>query len=805
MSASRYCDISLPVPLDQPFTYAVPPEIGGQVQRGVRVIVPFGARKLTGVVLDVHGNAPPQTARPVARVLDAHPALDEALLGLGRWLAEYYCAPLGEVYKTMLPLTGEVRERKMVRLTEVGQEQLANRERWSNDAERDLLENLRETRLSAPYVRTKHGLKAADLVRLKRRGWVAIESELVEADPLRGHEDELLVERDSGDGPPKPNAGERWLLRYLDDHPGPQSLAVLALSRKDAVRTAKKLAAASAVRVWRDRPRRASEPSVEKSRHELSEAQATAVEAIEGALAKGEFAPFLLHGVTGSGKTEVYLRVIEAALARGKSALLLVPEIALTPAVAGQFYGRFGSEAAVLHSAFPDAERAEQWRRIRTGDIRVAIGTRSSVFAPLHELGLLIVDEEHDFSYKQDETPRYHGRDVAVKRAADLGATVVLGSATPSLETTYNAERGKYQLLSMPSRIQQRPMPETTIVDMRIEYEETKENRMLSRALHQAIEERLAAGEQAILLLNRRGYSTFVTCRKCGKNVECDNCSVTLTYHRKLSRLVCHYCDFERPKPDTCPHCGSEHIYFLGTGAEKAEDKLGELFPGARIARLDRDAARGKQKAEAIITAFRLGSYDLMVGTQMVAKGHDVPNVTLVGVINADTGLALPDFRASERAFQLLTQASGRAGRGGKPGRVFLQTVNPEHYAIQCAADHDFRRFYEREVYFRRNLSYPPFRAMAVLLIRSPKMEEALKLSSELARFLMPHPDGVHVRGPASAPVARLKREFRYQFLIRSASRRTLAALLKSARRFALDTGWPATALTIDVDPSSFL
>jgi len=482
---------------------------------------------------------------------------------------------------------------------------------------------------------------------------------------------------------------------------------------------------------------------------------------------------------------------------------LLVPEIGLTPQVAGQFSSRFGDRVAILHSAFTDGERAQQWRRIRQGEATVVVGTRSGVFAPVPQLGLLLVDEEHDSSYKQEETPRYNGRDVAVVRAQMEGAVVVLGSATPSLETKYNVERGKYQWLELPERIERRPMPEVEVVDMRVEFLESKKNATFSRRLVELIDQRVTDGEQVMLLLNRRGFSTSVACRSCGERVTCVNCAVALTFHRRDRRMLCHYCSHAERIPEKCPKCGSEHIYFLGTGAEKVEDELHGLFPRARIARMDRDTVTTKRHYETILQGFREKSFDILVGTQMIAKGHDIPNVTLVGIVSGDVGLGLPDFRAAERTFQLLTQAAGRAGRGSLPGQVIIQTINPEHYAIECAAAQDYSRFYEKEIEFRRFMRYPPFAALANVVLRHEKQEEALRMSGEIANLLNPAPANMRVLGPAEAPVARLRNEFRYQLLLKTSSRKLLAEVLLKIRQHALESKWGATALVIDVDPLS--
>ena len=385
------------------------------------------------------------------------------------------------------------------------------------------------------------------------------------------------------------------------------------------------------------------------------------------------------------------------------------------------------------------------------------------------------------------------------------GATVVLGSATPGLESRYNAGRGKYTLLELKERIERRPLPQVDLIDLRLEFLETRKQSLFSRRLAEAVEARLTAGEQVMILLNRRGFASFVACRSCGERIECRNCSVTLTYHRREQRLLCHYCDYAEPVPSVCPKCGSEYIYFLGSGSEKVEETLHQHFPRARIARLDRDTVRGRRQFETILSGFREGSYDILVGTQMIAKGHDIPNVTLVGVVSADVGLGLPDFRAAERTFQLLTQVAGRAGRGDLPGQVLIQTINPEHYAVRFAAAQDYQGFYEKELNFRRLMHYPPFTALANVIVRSEKLEEALKLSGRLGEHLKDPPENVRVLGPAAAPVMKLKTEYRFQFLIKAWSRRALGELLRGARRFSVEQDWPATALVVDVDPLSLM
>ncbi len=794
------------MPLDQVFTYSLPETLQHRVQAGARVTAPFGPRKLTGVVTKTHNNKPDHQTRNILTLIDEEPALTAELLKLGKWIASYYCSPIGETLKVMLPLGGELRSKRTVALTDRGREMAQQFLRSTNadDPYVQVLRALEKRPLTETYLKKKIPGSDKSLKLMEKRGLIRIETDIAERDPHRARDGRWVVTLgDLSKAPKKLTKGERWLLDYLRDHPGEQDVEALELERKDAGTVARKLAKKGLVglRILR----KVTSLRAEDQQFQLNPAQQSAFDSINTALDQDKFKTFLLHGVTGSGKTEVYLHAIDAALEAGKSALLLVPEIGLTPAVASQFFLRFGDRVAILHSAFTGWQRSEQWRRIRSGEARVVIGTRSGVFAPVENLGLVIVDEEHESSYKQEEMPRYHGRDVAVKRAADAGAVVVLGSATPSLESRLNAERERYSLIEIKKRVADRPLPEVEIVDMRREFVETRQNNLFSRTLAEQIDEKIDAGEQAMILLNRRGFSMHVICRACGERVECENCSVTLTYHRRENRLLCHYCDFAAPVPQKCPSCDSEHIYFQGSGSEKVEDSLRQQFPKARIARLDRDAVKSRESYESILNSFRERAYDILVGTQMIAKGHDIPNVTLVGVVSADVGLGIPDFRAAERTFQLLTQVAGRAGRGELPGKVILQTMNPEHYAIELAAQQNYGAFYKQEIHFRKMMNYPPFTSMATLLLRSQKLEETMAWSAALAKDLKNLPETVRVMGPAAAPMAKLKREYRFQFLLKASSRRALANAVQRARIFAQQHDWPVTALTADVDPVSLL
>ena len=540
----------------------------------------------------------------------------------------------------------------------------------------------------------------------------------------------------------------------------------------------------------------------------LTTAQVAIVNELTASLDSREFNVVLLQGVTASGKTEIYLRLIAECLNRGRDALMLVPEIALTPAVQAQFIARFGDRVALLHSGLSVSDRHEDWWRARRGEAKVVLGTRSAVFAPLADLGLVVVDEEHDPSYKQQETPRYHGRDVAVVRARLAKALTVLGSATPSLESAYNAQRGKYRISKLEERIGGRPMATVEIVDMRLEFRETFAQVPISRRLRQEIEAQLSTGAQTMILLNRRGYSWFVLCRSCGQTERCVNCSISLTYHRREHRMICHYCGYTAAVPTLCPACGSEHLHFVGEGTEKLEDKFAEFFPGARVARLDRDVARRPGHFAKTLADFRDGKIDILVGTQMIAKGHDFPGVTLVGVVSVDTGLSLPDFRAAERTFQLLTQAAGRAGRGDNPGRVLVQTFYPEHYAVRLAAEQNYEMFFTKEMRFRRVMHYPPWTALANIIAQDSKLEQASKIARRVEEFFTTaekESRNLKVLGPSPAPLARIEGRYRIQFLVKAISRARLNEVLHRLADHCDQLGILPRAVMIDMDPVNLM
>ncbi|MBI3652277.1 MAG: primosomal protein N' [Acidobacteria bacterium] len=539
----------------------------------------------------------------------------------------------------------------------------------------------------------------------------------------------------------------------------------------------------------------------------LNDEQQQALDLILEKIEQREYATFLLHGVTGSGKTEIYIRAMMDATRRGLSALMLIPEIALTPMFSRRLRAHFGDAVAILHSSLSDGERLDEWRRIKEGEARIVIGTRSAVFAPLQDLGLIVIDEEHETSYKQDESPRYHGRDTAIMRAVSAKAVVVIGSATPSLESFHNAHIGKSTYIRLETRYGNRPLADVQAVDMREVFKKYGKQTTFSDDLKQAIAETYERKEQAIVLLNRRGFSSFALCRTCGEALKCINCDVTLTYHRFNSSLVCHYCNYMRPAPKTCPHCDGQYIQYVGEGTEQIEAKLKEMFPDMNIARVDRDTTRKRGSLEHLLMEFAAGTIDLLVGTQILAKGHDFHNVTLVGVISVDVGLSLPDFRAAERTFQLLTQVAGRAGRGSLPGRVIIQTYHPEHYALVCARGQDYEEFYHREIMFRRSMHYPPFTALININVHDKEFDKANAAAMDLAKELRDFATDASLRvlGPAPAPISRIKGDHRFQILIKARSRKRAREALDFGIRRVTAAGHNPRSFLIEVDPISLM
>jgi len=744
----------VPVPLRTRFTYRVPE--GTEVALGHRVAVHFHRRKVAGFVVGFPDAAPEGVKRilKIAGLLEAEPVFPEELLRFLMEAARYYVHPLGEVLRAAAP-----------------------------------------------------ALPSGAMKRLRDGGFL----DDGEALPGRkvGRRMELFAKRTDKEPEARLGARQAEVLAMVEER-GEVGLPELRERMKSARKVLTTLAdrgllALEEREVYRDpffgKPAPRTEPPV------LHEAQRVAVEAIVAAAEARARRAFLLHGVTGSGKTEVYLRVIERIRAQDRGALLLVPEIALTPQLVGRFRARFGDEIAVLHSGLGERERDEFWRRLRRGELRIAVGARSALFAPVRDLGLIVVDEEHDGSFKQEEGFRYHARDMALLRAYRAGALCILGSATPSLESFELCERGSMTLLSMPERATKRALPPVEIVDLRKHRQGPSGHPLISAPLHRALQACLDAGDQAILFLNRRGFAPSVRCSACGEALECPSCSVPLTFHQRVNRMRCHYCDYVRALPERCPSCQAPALAPLGLGTEQLEATLAEVFAPARIARLDRDVATGKT-VEKVLDRLRAREIDVLVGTQMVTKGHDVPGVTLVGVVLADQSLGFPDFRAGERTFQLLAQVAGRAGRGEREGRVVFQTFVPDHPAIQAAAVHDYERFRRAETGDREFLGYPPFGRMIAVRVDAPVERRAREVAEGLASLARRHPavgEGrVIVQGPAPAPIERLRNRYRYRFLARSGDRGALRQIaLRVAAR--IDEGVGNARASVDVDPVSML
>ncbi len=808
----RYAEVALPVPLRSLFTYSIPARFESEDLIGRRVLVPFRNRKMIGVIASLAENAIElERVKEISELLDPIPALTLNLLELGQWISHYYIAPIGESLNALLPPQPDLRQEREYKLTEAGAEYLeeliargpANKKEVAELAVLDGAKASDKQWTSARTRKISGGEAAADrLVRAGRQTW----SDVLLRRKLRTQK--IVAWKNAGRSNSAALDEKSARVREaLIESGGPLQLPVLLERAQVTKRIIEKLESAGLLIIWEEPLIPEDDPwesDYVPPNNILNAEQSTALTEIRSYLDAEKFQAALLHGVTGSGKTEVYLSAIEAALAKGKSALVLVPEIALTLWMGRHVRARFGPRVAVLHSALPDQERAREWWRVRLGDARIVVGPRSAVFAPLQNLGLILVDEEQETAYKQEEIPRYHGRDTAIYRARLENAVAVLGSATPSLESYQNARSGKYKLLELKTRVENRPMAKVTVVDLREDFRTHHKAAPVSEALRRAIAARLEAGTQAMVLINRRGYSWFLLCRSCGAYLQCQNCSIGLTYHKSRQRLECHYCGFAMRVPKACPKCAKEYLYFVGEGAERIEEYLRDQFPKARIARLDRDTVRTKQQFQKVLGAFAKGEIDVLVGTQMVAKGHDFERVTLVGVVAADLALGRPDFRAAEKTFQLLTQVAGRAGRGRLTGEVLVETYYPEHYAIQHAAKQDYIGFFEKEAHFRRMLHYPPYTALASILIRDKKIEHAIQWSRALEAVLKPFDQqGMKVLGPAAAPLSRLRQEFRFQFLLKTPKRSILGRALAACIKYCEAHKIPETAVIVDVDPTS--
>jgi len=867
--AAKYAQIVVDVPVrrvDKCYDYLIPDRLEARVEPGSRVLVPFGARNVEGFVVSRSAEPAVDSVREIIDCVTDAPGVPRELLQVSEWMADTYVCLLIEALRAMVPSGTRVESSVIVRLA--GSEDDARRAKI-DAAARKVFDYLAECGGSAARDEIAAALEVTTVSRhvaaLTRAGLVEVDTEwerpkvrarrvrafqvapsagdpagiarrLAESSPaqaaiMRVFASALPREADgNSDGPDTDWADTDGACSGADVDPGADAgagagaiprvellkragcsaSALDALVRAGLLCPTEVIASRSPMEAWST-----SRAPVPAPAPELTIDQERAVERVTARMDSGG-GVVVLHGVTSSGKTEVYLRAFEHALARGRRGILLVPDIALTPQMVDRVVERFGPKrVAVLHSALGAGERLDEWERARRGQVDIVVGARSAVFAPVPSLGLIVVDEEHDGSYKQDESPRYHARDVAVFRAERVGATVVLGSATPSLETYSRVESGEYEVIDLPRRIDDRPMPDVAVVDMRSELKAGNRT-IFSRLLRARIEQTLDREQQVILFMNRRGFSTFVLCRECGHVMTCPHCDVSLTLHGSGSRrseLVCHYCNHAERAPDVCPSCGGTHIRYFGAGTERIEDEVRKSFPDARVARMDVDTTRRKGAHRAILGAFRAGRTDILVGTQMIAKGLDFPNVTLVGVVSADTALNLPDFRAAERTYQLISQVAGRSGRGDAPGTVVVQTYSPEHYSIVAAASHDYRAFYEAEIASRREAGYPPARQMARILLRGIDESATARYAGVIARAcreLGCVSDGtVEVLGPAPAPIPRIAGKYRWHLLLLSGNPKALREAAKAgcaAREAGRGVGGAGgITVSLDIEPSAVL
>lgn len=825
LSNKNYCEVVVDVQnraVDRLFHYSIPPNLQSNLQPGHRVIVPFGSMTVVGYVIRLSDWTPVDEVKPILRILDEEPLLTKELLDLALWLARTTYSRLIDAVRCVLPPGIHIKEERYLSLSIPVQrarelmEELEPRAPKQGAVLRYLVEVGGEA--TSDSIMEATGASMGSIMALVDKGYGRIlhrwTDPTVKPKQVQVFELDILLDeamawvKENHRRAPKQGAVMNVFVNARDDKEAftATMLADIAETSPSTVYAleTKGLLRRRLVEVYRD-PYKVATSIKPPLTPNLD--QAKALKELEVALEKEEHQVFLLRGVTGSGKTEVYLQAIANALQLGKQAIVLVPEISLTPQTVKRFKDRFGEGVAVLHSRLSMGERFDEWRRIRSGEADIVVGARSAIFAPLTNLGLIVIDEEHDQSYKQDEMPCYHARDVGIWRAKEHRALVILGSATPDVESAYGASTGKYQLLDLPHRVEDRPLPEVRVVDMRKELKSGNRT-ILSHDLRAAIQNRLDEGEQMMILLNRRGYATCVLCRGCGLVMECNNCRVSLTYHEPDRSVVCHYCGFTMPLPELCPECRSRYLHRFGVGTQRVEEVLGQEFPSARLLRMDFDTTRRKGAHASILSRFRRGEADILLGTQMIAKGHDFPGVTLVGVITADTALNIPDFRAGERTFQLLTQVGGRAGRGDKEGEVIIQTYTPEHYSIQAAARQDYTAFYHEELAFRRDLRYPPFSFLARLLITGPVEADVINTAEQVARKLelVTHAKGLQSEfatlGPSPAPLSLVRNRYRWHVLLKGSEipiRQVLDELVEE-----LPTGSDCS-ISVDVAPSSLL
>lgn len=853
-----YAQVIVDVPAKQtnrPFDYVVPEQLKTWVSVGSRVGVPFGPRTLQGFVVGLSDRTEMDAGKlkSIEQVLDFMPPLNPELVQLAGWMSRTYICPAITALQAMIPAALKAKYEKKIVAADEGAYARNSRSAQA-EGQTFLLESNPEEEEIVAFVRRKGSVTSEQMLdrfpaagpllkRMMEQGTLAWEQTV--KDRLNAKKAKYVAP--AADGAelldisrslPANAKRQKDLLQYFAENPDPVPLAELSDKLGIATGTVKGLADKGWLSVTERELFRDPYEGRQFARTSplpLTEQQQSALQPITTAIDKREHNVFLLHGVTGSGKTEVYLQAIQQCLDQGREAIVLVPEISLTPQMVERFKGRFGEAVAVMHSRLSHGERYDEWRKIGLKRVSVVIGARSAVFAPFADLGLIIIDEEHEASYKQEESPKYHARDVAIERAAWHGAAVVLGSATPSLESfakterqaarDTNGKRSGYRLLTMSERVEGRPLPDVNIVDLREELKAGNRS-MFSRGLYKAIEERLQKKEQTVLLLNRRGYSTFVMCRTCGHVVQCPHCDISLTYHQVSRTMRCHYCGISQPEPKTCPSCDSEHIRYFGTGTQRVEEELSKLFPGIRVIRMDVDTTTEKGSHEKLLTRFRNKQADVLLGTQMVAKGLDFPDVTLVGVIAADTVLHLPDFRAAEKTFQLLTQVAGRAGRHQLPGVVYIQTYTPEHYSIETASRHDYRAFMASELEMRRLRGYPPYCELALVTFSHEQVAMLVRVGESFTARLKQcwqqeraktatasafapgerrgeaQQSLFEVFGPVASPIPRIKDRYRFQCVIKYRGDVDVSGMLaQTAAAFDETVRQEKLQISIDVNP----
>ncbi|CAK6472253.1 primosomal protein N' [Peribacillus simplex] len=784
---------------DREFDYRIPEKWNQVIKPGMRVIVPFGPRMVQGFVTGLKAKSDFAKLRFIKEPMDLEPILNDELLQLGDWLTnEAMCFKISAL-QAMLPAAMKAKYEKVIKVVDDKKDQLPPSIQnlfGKNDSLswKDVIEGENASLVQKEMQNGNLELEYNVKNRLNKKTVRVIKSLL---SPMELKEMASAISSHA--------KKQQELLHYFIEHQEPIPLKDLLELMNTSSGTVKSLVSKGALaemdqEIYRDPyENRVFEKSIPFT---LTAEQTAALKPIQEKIHHDEHDVFLLYGVTGSGKTEVYLQAIASVIEKGKEAIMLVPEISLTPQTVKRFKERFGEQVAVMHSGLSVGEKYDEWRKIHRKEVKVVVGARSAVFAPFENLGLVIIDEEHESSYKQEETPRYHARDVAIERAKSYGCPVILGSATPTLESFARAKKNVYKLLTLSQRMNKNALPAVDIVDMREELR-TGNRSMFSELLFTKLKDRLDKGEQTVLMLNKRGHSSFVMCRSCGLVINCPNCDISLTYHRFNDIMKCHYCGFEEGMPSVCPECESEHIRFFGTGTQKVEEELAKILPEARVIRMDVDTTSKKGSHERLLNAFGEGKADILLGTQMIAKGLDFPNITLVGVLSADTMLHLPDFRSSEKTFQLLTQVSGRAGRHQLPGEVVIQTYTPEHYSIELSALQDYDAFYEREMYLRRQSHYPPYYYVVLITVSHEDLMKTVSVTEKITNYLGSrlNRDSV-VLGPVASPISRINNRYRYQCLIKYKREPDLNQHLRTLlEHYQKETAQNHLQISIDLNP----